>query len=176
MSRFDECLRFVLKAEGGFVDHPSDPGGATNKGVTQEVYDNYRERTNQNRNSVRFISDEEVANIYRDSYWKQIKGDSLPRGIDLVTFDAAVNHGVRQAIKFLQRALGVDDDGLIGPMTIGAAINDEKSNMTLRVIDDILNQREDFYDRLVDRRPQSKAFLKGWKNRLKHVRKEVGLA
>lgn len=175
MSRFDQCLAFVLKQEGGYVNDPSDSGGATNCGITQAVYDDYRARSGRNRQPVVGITAPEVADIYRARYWKAVAGDSLAVGLDLVVFDAAVNHGVKQASKFLQRALGVDDDGFIGQQTISAAVKDNVSGMTPKVIGDIIDQRRDFYEELVKSKPQNKKFIKGWLNRLESLKKEIRL-
>lgn len=178
MSRFNDCLKFVLSMEGGYCDNPSDRGGATNCGITQGVYDEYRTSSSQFRMPVVGISADEISAIYRSRYWKPVCGDNLPRGLDLVVFDSAVNHGVRQASKFLQRALGVDDDGIIGNKTIAAVHSDDAAGMTAHVIGDILDQRTDFYDNLVQRDNKQKVFLKGWLNRITHLRKELnnGLA
>ena len=173
MSRFDECLKFVLSQEGGYVNHPADPGGATNKGVTQAVYDLYRINRGLGRMPVYGISGEEITDIYRKQYWKPIRGDSLPNGLDLVVFDAAVNHGVKQSSLFLQRALGVDDDGVIGPQTIGAVLSDSAAGMTQKVIADVLDQRRDFYEMLVKKNAKNRVFLNGWMNRVDHLEEEV---
>ena len=110
----------MLVEEGGYVNHSRDPGGATMKGVTQAVYDDYRRRTGQPRRSVRQIADAELAAIYRNEYWDAINGDNLPAGVDYATFDLAVNSGVGRAARFLQNVLGVVEDGKIGPKTIAA--------------------------------------------------------
>jgi len=120
-SSFDEALKRVLVHEGGYTNHPKDPGGATNKGVTQAVYHGYRDRMKLPRQSVRYIRDTEVADIYRRQYWDAIRGDDLPAGLDYCTFDAAVNSGVGQAAKWLQRTVGVPADGQIGEATLEAA-------------------------------------------------------
>jgi lysozyme family protein len=176
MSRFDECLKFVLQREGGYVNHPNDRGGATNKGIVQRVYDLYRANKKQEPMSVQHITDEEVAEIYRNDYWRPIKADNLPAPIDLVVFDAAVNHGVRQASKFLQRSLGVGDDGVIGPKTIEAVHNDVAAGMTQKVAQDIIVQRSYFYDRLVQNDPSQSVFRKGWNNRLVELGHQVEAA
>jgi lysozyme family protein len=112
--------------EGGYSNHPRDPGGATNKGITQRVYDGYRRRRGLPLQSVRDISDAEVSAIYRAQYWDAIKGDELPAGLDLVMFDSAVNSGTGQATKWLQRALKDAKlyrgaiDGDLGEGTLGA--------------------------------------------------------
>lgn len=173
MSRFDVCLAFVLKQEGGYVNDPSDRGGATNCGITQAVFDDYRARGGRSRQPVVGITGLEIADIYRTRYWKVIAGDQLPVGVDLVVFDAAVNHGPKQAVKFLQRAVGADDDGMIGQHTIAAVRQDEVSGLIPHVIGDILDQRTDFYDNIVLRDNTQKKFIKGWLNRIESVRKAV---
>lgn len=119
-SSFDEALRRVLAHEGGYADHPVDPGGATMKGVTQRVYDGWRRRRGVPVRAVRLIEPGEVAAIYRRQYWEAVRADELPAGIDYCVFDAAVNSGPAQATKWLQRALGVFADGEIGEATLAA--------------------------------------------------------
>lgn len=172
MSRFDECLAFVLKREGGYVNHPNDKGGATNKGVTQAVYDDYRTRLGKGRLPVSGISSDEVRDIYFIRYWQPSKAGSLPLGMDLCQFDASVNHGIRQAALFLQRALGVDDDGVVGPKTITAAMADEQAGMVHNVVACMIDERRDFYWMLVERDPTQEVFIDGWLNRLKDLAKE----
>ncbi len=165
-NRFDECLKLVLVHEGLFSNHPSDPGGATMKGVTQRVYDGFRTSEGHPKRSVKELTDTELATIYRRQYWDSINGDDLPSGVDYVVFDGAVNSGVGQSIKWLQRALpGYKGpiDGDIGAGTLGA----------IAVETDI----DDLIDRICDRRL---AFLKalktwgtfgrGWARRVEGVR------
>lgn len=117
------ALRHVLAHEGGFVNHPKDPGGATNRGVTQKVYDAYRARQGQPTRSVRAITASEIADIYERQYWDAIRGDDLPSGLDYAVFDYAVNSGPRRAAMDLQRELGFagkDVDGIIGQITLAA--------------------------------------------------------
>ena len=115
---FAKALAQVLQYEGGFSDHPQDPGGATMKGVTQAVYDAWRKKGNLPTQSVRYITDVEVGAIYRQEYWAPICGDDLPAGIDFAVFDFAVNSGVSRAARTLQSVVGVTQDGVIGPATI----------------------------------------------------------
>lgn len=117
---FDEALSLVLVHEGGYVNHPADPGGATNKGITQATYNVWRTRNGQPKQNVRKITDAEVAAIYRRDYWGKVRGDDLPAGVDYAVFDFAVNSGPSRAARFLQRIVGVDDDGVIGPITLAA--------------------------------------------------------
>ncbi|MFA5897870.1 MAG: glycoside hydrolase family 108 protein [Hyphomicrobium sp.] len=122
--QFERALREVLKHEGGYVNHPKDPGGATNKGITQRVYDDYRKSIAASTRSVKFLTEGEIGYIYRAKYWNLIKGDTLPPGLNYVVFDGAVNSGCAQSAKWLQRALRPHYagavDGLIGPGTLQA--------------------------------------------------------
>jgi lysozyme family protein len=122
-SNFRPSLSLVLAHEGGYVNHPADPGGATNNGVTQKVYDAYRDYMHLPRQSVKHILDSEVSDIYNKQYWRTIKGDSLPCGIDYAVFDFGVNSGISRAIKYLQRLVGFtgdDIDGVLGMVTLAA--------------------------------------------------------
>ncbi|MDQ0347180.1 glycoside hydrolase family 108 protein [Ancylobacter vacuolatus] len=119
-SSFDEALRRVLVHEGGYADHPADPGGATMQGITQRVYDGWRRRHGQPVRSVRRIAPDEVAALYRRQYWDAVRADDLPAGLDYALFDAAVNSGPAQAAKWLQRALKVTVDGQVGEATLAA--------------------------------------------------------
>lgn len=170
MSRFDECLKFVLEREGGFCDHPSDRGGATNKGVTQDVFDQYRAAHGWPLQPVKFILPDEIAAIYKSRYWDVCICDRLPKPLDLVVFDGAVNHGPKQSAKFMQRAVGADDDGFVGQKTINAVIADVKSGMLETVCKHIIAQREFFYDQLVKTDPTQAVFRKGWQNRLNELK------
>jgi lysozyme family protein len=118
-TNFTKTTSWLLIHEGGYVDHPEDPGGATNRGVTQAVYDGYRIRKGKQVRSVRYIDDAEVYDIYRTQYWDKVWGDELPNGLDYAVFDFAVNSGPSRAIKFLQRVIGVPDDGIMGNVTMG---------------------------------------------------------
>ena len=117
---FPACLAEVLRHEGGWADNPKDPGGATMKGVTIGTYRAWKGRA-VTKDELRRIPDSEVAAIYRAWYWQPVRGDDLPAGLDLVAFDAAVNSGPSRGAKWLQKAVGVTQDGHIGPATIVAA-------------------------------------------------------
>lgn len=117
---FERCLAEVLKHEGGWSDHPADPGGATMKGVTIGTFAQFKGRK-VTKAELRAISDADLRAIYRRKYWDVVKGDDLPAGLDLVAFDAAVNSGPGRGARWLQEALGVTADGRIGPATIEAA-------------------------------------------------------
>jgi lysozyme family protein len=117
---FAACLAEVLKHEGGWADHPKDPGGATMKGITIGTYAQWKGRK-VTKAELRAISDAEVAQIYRRNYWDKVRGDDLPAGLDLVAFDGAVNSGPARGARWLQQGLGVTADGKVGPVTIARA-------------------------------------------------------
>lgn len=125
MINFDIAADFVLgpTIEGGLSDHPDDPGKRTNMGVTQRTLDSVRiERPDlQLPATVDELTFAQVKTIFRVRYWDLIKGDELPGPLAFLLFDAAVNQGVGDAIRFLQRALSVKVDGVIGKITLAAA-------------------------------------------------------
>jgi lysozyme family protein len=160
---FDEMLRRVLKHEGGYVNHPLDPGGATNKGVTQATYNEYLKKQGKQVKSVRGITDGEVFSIYYQGYFLPSKGNELSPALAFQVFDAAVNSGVSRAIKWLQEAVGTTPDGLWGPKT-AAAVAKQDVAVT---IDRFLNIREKFLKSL----STWKTFGRGWKARIDGNRK-----
>jgi lysozyme family protein len=168
---FESALPFVLRWEGGFVDHPKDPGGRTNKGVTQKVYNAWRSRQGQAPADVKAITDSEVHAIYEADYWLPPRCDLLSDPLTLVQFDTAVNMGVGRAVRFLQEAVGCGVDGDFGPGTAKAVQGCDTAN----VVTSYCNSREAFYRRLAEKKPDLAVFLKGWLNRLNSLRKEIGL-
>jgi len=173
MTRFEACLKFVLTWEGGYVNDPDDRGGATNKGITQAVYDDYRAARSLGQQPVVGIGPDEVCDIYRTRYWNRVRGDELPTGLDLALFDAAVNTGVDQSVKFLQRALAVKDDGLFGNKTMAALKREIECETVHVLLADVLDQRRRFYEGLVEKRPVNRKFLNGWLARVKALALEV---
>jgi lysozyme family protein len=115
---YDIVIPKVLAHEGGYVDHPKDPGGPTNKGITQATYDAWRKARGLAVRSVRAIGEDEVAAIYRRDYWNAVGGDALPAGTDYAVFDAGVNSGPGRAAKWLQQIVRAPVDGAIGPVTV----------------------------------------------------------
>ncbi len=119
-SRFSACLSVVLAHEGGFVDHPRDPGGATKYGITRATLGEALGRP-ASRADVKSLDLRQAEAIYRERYWLPLQADHLPVGLDLAVFDYCVNSGQRRAVTGLQRAVGVPPDGLIGPRTLAGA-------------------------------------------------------
>ena len=153
------------------MNHPADPGGATNKGVIQKVYDDWRTRQGLPKRDVRQLEDAEMHAIYEAGYWLPPRCDLLQRQLDLVQFDTAVNMGVGRAVRMLQGALGCEVDGDFGPATRRAA---EACSLGT-AIKAYCDAREAYYRRLAEQRPKMKVFLKGWLNRLNALRAEIGL-
>jgi lysozyme family protein len=117
---FDHALALVLRLEGGFVDHPADPGGATKHGITRETLERARGRP-VSVEEVRALGADEAAIIYRRLYWDAVRADAFPAGLDLAVFDGALHSGPLRAAALLQRVLGVPEDGIVGPVTLAAA-------------------------------------------------------
>jgi lysozyme family protein len=159
---FKACLKAVLRYEGGYVNHPSDPGGATNYGVTFRVYDAWRRKHGLAPRSVKLIEMSEVEAIYKRDYWDRIKGDDLPSGVDLAVFDLAVNSGVSRAAKMLQACVGVPQDGLIGPATLAAVRSHHNCHVAL------CSRRLAFLQRL----STWPTFGRGWGSRVADVKKK----
>lgn len=170
---FERALVFVLKSEGGYFNHPHDSGGPTNKGILQRVYDKYRDDKQADRRDVRQITDDEVEDIYYNSYWVPGRCYKFPWPLYAVHFDGCVNTGVGQAGKFLQRAVGAKDDGAIGPKTIMAYEDKVKDVGVDAIVQNILEQRKGFYKLLVELNPTQKSFIKGWLNRLQNLKEYI---
>jgi len=158
---FAESLRQVLKHEGRWSDHPEDPGGATNYGITIADYRRYI-KPRGTKEDLRKITMAEVRQIYRQRYWEAMRCDELPSGVDFAVFDYGVNSGIGRAPKVLQRGLGVPVDGRIGPKTIAAA----HLKPPAYLIDAICDERMQFLRRL----RTWPTFGRGWARRVVGVR------
>ena len=161
---WDEALRHILKYEGGYVNHPADPGGMTNLGVTKRVWEEWIGKP-ATEADMRALTPEMVGPLYKTRYWDAVRGDDLPSGIDLCVFDAAVNAGVGRASKFLQQAVGVTADGQIGPKTVEATTAKPADEVVAKFCD----LREAHYKSL----PTFATFGKGWMRRLASVESEA---
>ena len=160
---WDEALKHILKYEGGYVNHKDDPGGRTNLGVTQRVWEEWTGKP-ATEEDMRGLTVAMVSPLYKKRYWDAVRGDDLPSGVDLCVFDCAVNAGVGRASKFLQQAVGVTADGQIGPMTVAATT----AKPAEEVIEAFCNLRETHYKSL----STFATFGKGWMNRLGAVEAE----
>jgi lysozyme family protein len=143
----------LLKHEGGFSDHSADPGGKTRYGITEAVA-----RDVGYRGDMRELPLDLAQRIYKDRYWDAMQAEALPADVRYIVFDGAVNSGITQSAKWLQRACGVKDDGIVGPATIRAANSLASDGLKRR----ILGQRLRFMATL----PNWPAFGRGWANRI----------
>lgn len=159
-SNFRSCVDVILAKEGGYVDHKKDPGGATNMGITFNTLSAWRheEITKQD---VKDLTVEEARQIYQANYWNALSCDDLPSGVDLVVFDFGVNAGPGQSAKILQKVVGTNADGVIGPITLGAA-NSLKPENIIRRFGEL---RMEYYLRL----PTFRTFGRGWTKRTEEV-------
>ena len=167
-SNFDKCLALMLAHEGGFVNHPQDPGGMTNLGVTKRVWEEWTGHEVDEK-QMRALTPELVAPLYKRKYWDAVRADDLVSGVDYAVFDVAVNSGAGRAIKFLQSCVGVDADGGFGPRTLDAVKVAEQNPE--RLIELYCAKRLEFLQSL----KTFETFGKGWSRRVAEV-KEKALA
>jgi lysozyme family protein len=161
LSNWDNSFKLMLKSEGGFVNHPSDPGGMTNLGVTKATWENWVGRESDEA-EMRGLTPEKVEPLYKKKYWDAVRGDELPAGISYLCFDFAVNAGAGRSIKTLQTAVGVTPDGGFGPMTMAAV----QAVDPVDLIERFSQAKEDFYRSLTT----FATFGKGWLNRVADVK------
>ena len=165
-STYDEALKRVLAHEGGYVNHPSDPGGPTNHGITLAEYAAFKARK-MTAADVRAMPLADAKAIYRAKYWAKLRGDDLPAGLDYAVFDYGVNSGTSRAAKVLQRICGLADDGRLIDAVI-AAVGKRKAD---DLIGALCDERLAFLKRL----KTWPTFGAGWGRRVAEVR-EAALA
>ena len=161
---FDTCMTMLLAHEGGYVNHPSDPGGMTNLGVTKRTYDEYH-GTDIDEKGMRQLTKADVTPIYRRNYWDRCRCQDLASGLDWAVFDFAVNAGTGRAARTLQRAVEAEEDGSIGPLTLMLVKQHEVAN----IINRIAVYREEFYRSL----STFDTFGRGWLRRNDETRKQA---
>lgn len=165
LERFRACLPRILKHEGGYVDDPQDPGGATKLGVTIATARAFKldldDDGDVDKADVKALTADDVAPVYHRGYWLASSADICPTGLDYIVFDCAVNQGVGRATKWLQTVAGVTADGMIGPKSIAAISRLDASRAIARFAD----LREQHYRGL----PTFPRFGKGWMRRLLEV-------
>ena len=160
-NNFKAAFKLVLIHEGGWADHPKDPGGATMKGVTLAVYQRYF-GADRSKDDLRNITDAELEQIYRTGYWNKCRCDELPAGVDYAVFDAAVNSGPGRAVKWLQAAIGASQDGSIGAKTLSRI----EARNPASIANDLCDCRLTFLRNLAT----WITFGKGWERRIEGVR------
>ena len=161
---FERALPILLEQEGGYVNHKLDPGGRTNLGVTQRVWEAWVKRP-ATEMEMRRLTVDDVAPLYRKNYWDAVRGDDLPPGVALSVFDFAVNAGPQRAIRYLQITVGALPDGVIGPKTLAkVAARPER-----QLISEYADARRSYYRQL----KTFKTFGKGWLRRVAHIEAEA---
>ena len=158
---WQKSFEMMLASEGGWSNHPSDPGGMTNLGVTKRVWEEWVGRES-NEKEMRALTPELVAPLYKRKFWDACKCDDLPTGIDYLVFDFAVNAGPGRSAKILQTAVGVPADGGIGPITLAAVNKVDPAELVEKFSD----AKEAFYRSL----NTFETFGKGWLNRVAAVK------
>ena len=158
MSKFDEIIEMVLEHEGGYVNHSSDPGGETIYGISKRAYPDL---------DIKNLTVAEAKEIYRNDYWKRIKGEELPAGVACVVLDYSVNSGTSRASKALQSVCGITNgDGIIGPASLNAVWVTVKNTSEEDVINAVTEQRQGFIRAL----SIYDTFGKGWERRIEETR------
>lgn len=156
-SNYDKCLKAILHHEGGYVNHPKDPGGETNLGVTKRVYIEHG-----GTKDMKELTVEDVAPIYKKGYWDKMKGDDLPGGLDLCVFDFGVNAGPGRSAKYLQTMIGTVADGGIGPNTLKAVEAYVSEHGINKSIENFQEARQGYYEKL----STFETFGRGWTRRV----------
>lgn len=149
MTIFETLIDRVLSHEGGYVNHPEDPGGETKFGIAKRSYPGV---------DIKNLTREQAIEIYRADFWQRVQGDQLPPALVFQVLDAAANHGVGNAVRWLQRAAGVADDGVIGPMSLAAVRRCDAADLVLK----FNAERLEFYAKL----STFDAFGRGWTRRM----------
>lgn len=163
---FDPSLKLMLKHEGGYVNHPQDPGGMTNLGVTARVWAEWTKKP-ATEEIMRKLTPTDVAPLYKQRYWDAVRADDLVSGLDYCVFDCAVNSGVGRAVRLLQKCVGVTVDGGFGPNTMAAV--KKASEDPEKLINDYCNERLEFLTSL----PTFATFGRGWTRRVNEVKAEA---
>lgn len=163
---FSTALKEILLHEGGYANHPRDPGGRTNLGVTQRVWEGWTGRPSTEA-EMRSLTPEIVSPLYRKNYWDAVQADKLPPGLALCVFDFAVNAGPGRAARYLQRMIGVAQDGEIGPQTLAAVTGYVQSHGEAATVRAYQEARRGYYRSL----STFATFGKGWLRRVDEVEK-----
>jgi len=164
---FEKCLEKLLGHEGGYVNHPSDPGGMTNLGVTARVWEEWVGHPVDEK-QMRALTPETVAPLYKKKYWDACHADDLVSGLDYCVFDVAVNSGPGRAIKFLQSVVGATPDGGYGSITAGLVKKAQEEDAA-RLVSVYCAKRLEFLQSL----KTFETFGKGWSRRVAEVKEEA---
>lgn len=161
---FNRCLEIILHHEGGYVNHPKDPGGRTNLGVTQRVYEEWIGHP-VSEAIMKGLTVDHVRALYKAKYWAVVKADELPAGLDLCVFDFGVNAGPGRAVRYLQRMVGAVEDGQIGPRTISLVQQYIRGVGAVEAVQRYQDARRGYYRKL----STFPTFGRGWLRRVDEV-------
>ena len=154
---YQKCIPIILKSEGGYSNHSSDYGGETNFGIAKKFYPN---------EDIKNLTKERAAELFHRDYWIPMKLEGINNNeLVLQVFDVGVNSGPKTGVKLLQRLVGTDPDGVIGPKTLQAT-----NNYPGNIVDEFKQKRRLFYAAIVTKDPSQKVFLKGWLNRIENTK------
>ncbi len=146
-ANFDQCMNYLFSVEGGYVDNPRDPGGATNMGITLATLTAWRNAP-VSKADVQALTQNEATAIYHANYWNVLRCGGLPSGIDLMVFDAGVNTGNSHSAKTLQTIVNCGADGVIGPATLQAVATAVNASGTLSILTQFSKAQSDYYHSL----------------------------
>jgi lysozyme family protein len=159
MIKFNDYLKVILKHEGGYINHPSDPGGETKYGISKRAYPTI---------NIKELTVEDASAIYYNDYWLKLKIENIKNEeLKLHIFDMAVNAGIKTAIKLLQGIVGTTQDGVLGSRS--------EAKMALYqgdIVESYKKARIDYYNKLIKNKPQLQVFIKGWINRVNSTKFE----
>ena len=164
MSKKDylDCLELILHHEGGYVNHPKDPGGETNLGVTKRVYEAWCEKKGIPQRDMKDLNVSDVSPIYKNEYWNRVKGGDMPKALALCVFDFGVNAGTGRAAKYLQGMIGTKKDGGIGPNTLKKLDEYIEKHGVKGAVQEYQSLRQKYYEKL----KTFKTFGRGWTRRV----------
>lgn len=164
MADFEKAIPIILKHEGGYVNHPNDPGGATNRGIILKLFKRYAVSlgVEPTLEALKDLTEDQAKKIYKMEFWDTMRGDAFrSQQLADIVFDGFVNMGPR-ALKMLQMEIGAWADGVVGPETLQAV---NRGNEKI-IFEGYKQRRINYYNNLADRKPSMQVFLKGWLNRI----------
>ena len=168
MQNFEQSFQEILRHEGGFVNHPRDPGGITNLGCTKATYEDWVGHK-VSEEFMRKLQPSHVQALYKVKYWDAVRAGDLPRGLDLCVFDFGINAGPQRAKRYLQMMVGAKPDGLIGPATLAAVNNYIRRHSLEMAIDRYQDLRIEYYRKL----RTFATFGRGWLRRVADIRQKA---
>jgi len=163
-SAFNEAVEHIFEVEGGYVNDPNDPGGETNYGISKRAHPN---------EDIKGMTKQRASEIYKKNYWDKIQADSLDKDTAMILMDFAVNSGTPRAARSLQRAVGADDDGIIGPKTLKKYKEFIRSNGSDKLRQRLIQDRVQFYKDIIKKNPNLKKFKRGWDNRISKLERSL---